>query len=39
MSHTQIKKNCKLMQKAQDLLGQADKMKLSARSYDRIIKV
>ena len=40
MSHTQIKKNCKLTAKAQDLLGQAfDKMKLSARSYDRIIKV
>ena len=40
MTHAQLKKNCNLTKFAQDILGQAfDKMKLSARSYDRIIKV
>ena len=40
MSHRQIKEFCKLQREAQMLLQQSfDRMKLNARSYDRIIKV
>lgn len=40
MSHGMIKKMCNLSQEAQDLMAEAFKEKnLSARSYDRIIKV
>lgn len=40
MNHRQLKEHCKLNREAQDLLRQAfEKMKLNARSYDRIIKV
>ena len=40
MNHRQLKEQCKLSREAQELLRQAfEKMKLNARSYDRIIKV
>ena len=40
MNHRQLKQLCKLDKEAQELLRQAfDRMKLNARSYDRIIKV
>ena len=40
MSHAVLKKTCPLSDNAQKLLEQAfDKMNMSARSYDRIIKV
>ena len=40
MSHALIKKTCRLTEKAQSMLEMVfEKMKLSARSYDRIIKV
>lgn len=40
MSHRHVKQFCPLTQEAQELLKQAfTKMNLSARSYDRIIKV
>lgn len=40
MNHALLKKTCPLSENAQHLLGQAfKKMNLSARSYDRIIKV
>ena len=40
MNHRQLKEQCRLSREAQALLRQAfEKMKLNARSYDRIIKV
>ena len=40
MNHRQIRTTCLITNEAQDLLKQAfEKMKLNARSYDRIIKV
>lgn len=40
MNHRQIKQQCQIARDAQELLRQAfEKMKLNARSYDRIIKV
>lgn len=40
MNHRQLKQHCNLNREAQELLRQAfEKMKLNARSYDRIIKV
>lgn len=40
MNHRQLKQLCKLDKEAQELLRQAfERMKLNARSYDRIIKV
>ena len=40
MSHAMIKSYCKLTAKAQDMLGLVfEQMRLSARAYDRIIKV
>ncbi len=40
MSHRQIKNTCHITKEAQELLRQVfEKMKLNARSYDRIIKV
>ena len=40
MSHRQIKNKCRITKEAQELLRQVfEKMKLNARSYDRIIKV
>ena len=40
MSHRQIKNTCLIKKEAQELLRQVfEKMKLNARSYDRIIKV
>lgn len=40
MSHTVLKKTCPLSDKAQKLLARAfEKMNMSARSYDRVIKV
>jgi magnesium chelatase family protein len=40
MNHRQIKQQCQIDKEAQELLRQAfEKMRLNARSYDRIIKV
>lgn len=40
MNHALIKKHCKLTDNAQDMLKMIfEQMKLSARSYDRLIKV
>ena len=40
MGHREIKETCQLSDDAQNLLREAfDVLKLSARSYDRIIKV
>lgn len=39
MNHRQLRLHCRLIREAQELLRQAfEKMKLNARSYDRIIK-
>lgn len=40
MNHRQIKQQCQISKEAQELLRQAfERMRLNARSYDRIIKV